>query len=245
MTRRPLVLGHRGASAEAPENTVAAFARARELGADGVELDVRRSADGVLVVHHDPDLSGADPDLSGGGPIKDMTLDELRAVRPDLATLEDAFDACAGLLVNAEVKCLPWEVDADQDGSVMRATLDMINARTASADGGSFVVSSFYLGAIDLARAYAPAIATGWLTHSQPASEGAPRAAAHGHPWLNPDVRSALEAGPAGISATHALGLHVSVWTVDDPADARALAASGVDILITNVPDVVLAALDE
>ena len=58
MARRPLVLGHRGASAGAPENTVAAFTRARELGADGVELDVRRTADGVLVVHHDPDVRG-------------------------------------------------------------------------------------------------------------------------------------------------------------------------------------------
>src|SRR3954469_14433888 len=85
MSRKPLVLGHRGASAAAPENTVAAFARARELGADGVELDVRRSADGVLVVHHDPDLRDA-------GPIKAMTLAELRATQPDLATLEEAFD---------------------------------------------------------------------------------------------------------------------------------------------------------
>src|SRR4051794_38421051 len=174
MTRKPLVLGHRGASAAAPENTVAAFARARELGADGVELDVRRSADGVLVVHHDPDLRDA-------GPIKAMTLAELRATQPDLATLEEAFDACAGLVVNAEVKCLPWEVDADTDGSVMRATLDMITARATSAAGGSFVVSSFYLGAVDLAREYAPEIATGWLTHGQEVSEGAPRAAAHGH----------------------------------------------------------------
>jgi glycerophosphoryl diester phosphodiesterase len=174
-----------------------------------------------------------------------MTLAELRATQPDLATLEEAFDACAGLVVNAEVKCLPWEADADGDGSVMRATLDMITARATSAAGGSFVVSSFYLGAVDLAREYAPSIATGWLTHGQEVSEGAPRAAAHGHPWLNPDVQSALAAGPAGISATHALGLQVSVWTVDDPADARALAASGVDIVITNVPDVVIAALAE
>jgi glycerophosphoryl diester phosphodiesterase len=106
------------------------------------------------------------------------------------------------------------------------------------------VVSSFYLGAVDLAREYAPGIATGWLTHGQEVSEGAPRAAAHGHPWLNPDVQSALAAGPAGISATHALGLQVSVWTVNDPADVRALAASGVDIVITNVPDIAIAALE-
>ena len=107
---RPLVLGHRGASPAAPENTLDAFALARELGADGVELDVRRTADGVLVVHHDPDGR------------------RLRAARrarrsPTSArrgraspTLDEALDACRGLLVNAEVKCLPWEPDADPDG---------------------------------------------------------------------------------------------------------------------------------
>src|SRR5579862_7815521 len=67
MVGRPLVLAHRGASAVAAENTVAAFAKARELGADGVELDVRRSADGVLVVHHDAALHG-------GGVIASLTL---------------------------------------------------------------------------------------------------------------------------------------------------------------------------
>src|SRR5436190_11556423 len=121
MAGRPLVLGHRGASAVAPENTVAAFTRARELGADGVELDVRRSGDGVLVVHHDPDIRDV-------GRIASLPLAELRAARPQLATLEEALAACRGLVVNAEVKCLPWEPDVDTDGSVMRATIDAVRA---------------------------------------------------------------------------------------------------------------------
>ncbi len=131
---RPLVLGHRGASAVAPENTVAAFTRARELGADGVELDVRRTADGVLVVHHDPEVRDV-------GLIASMTLAELRAARPTVATLAEALDACRGLVLNAEVKCLPWEPDADTDGSVMRATIDAVRVR----DDGMLVVSSFDL----------------------------------------------------------------------------------------------------
>ncbi len=109
MTARPLVLGHRGAPKVAPENTIAAFARARELGADGVELDVRRSADAVLTLNHDPDLKGV-------GAIAQLTLAELRAGRPDVATLAEAFAACRGLVTNVEVKCLPWEPDADTDG---------------------------------------------------------------------------------------------------------------------------------
>ena len=101
MRHRPLVLGHRGASAVAPENTVAAFSRARELGADGVELDVRRSADGVLMVHHDAEIEGL-------GALGAHTFAEVRDTQPTVPTLEEALDACRGLVVNAEVKCLPW-----------------------------------------------------------------------------------------------------------------------------------------
>jgi glycerophosphoryl diester phosphodiesterase len=231
MTPRPLVLGHRGASAVAPENTVAAFVRARELGADGVELDVRRSADGVLVVHHDAEIAGV-------GLIASLTLAALRAARPDLATLADALDACRGLVVNAEVKCLPWEPDADTDGSVMRATIDAVRAHD-----GMLIVSSFDLAAVDRARELAPDIPTGWLTHGQAVGTTAPIAAAHGHPWLNPDGVAATEAGAVGLGAAHAAGVLVSVWTVDDPGVASALAGAGADIIISNVPDVVLAAV--
>ena len=236
MAARPLVLGHRGASRVAPENTVEAFTRARELGANGAELDVRRTADGVLVVHHDAAIAGV-------GAVFEMTFAALRAERPELATLDEALAALSGLVVNAEVKCLAWEPDADHDGSVMRATLDMLQSHTASAGSGAVVVSSFELVAVDRAREYAPGIATAWLTHGQPLAKTAPLVSQHGHRWLNPDVVSALAAGPAGIAAAHDAGLQVSVWTVDDPDDARALAAAGVDIIITNVPDVVIAAI--
>jgi glycerophosphoryl diester phosphodiesterase len=236
MAARPLVLGHRGASRVAPENTVDAFTRARELGANGAELDVRRTADGVLVVHHDFAIAGV-------GALFEMTFAALRSAHPDLATLDEALAALAGLVVNAEVKCLSWEPDGDRDGSVMRATLDVLQEYTASGDSGMVVVSSFELAAVDRAREYAPDIATGWLTHGQAVAKTAPLAAGRGHRWLNPDVVSALAAGPEGIAAARAAGLQVSVWTVDDPDDARALAAAGVDMIISNVPDVVIAAI--
>jgi glycerophosphoryl diester phosphodiesterase len=231
MTRRPLVLGHRGASAVAPENTVAAFTRARELGADGVELDVRRTADGVLVVHHDPEVPGL-------GVIAAESFAALRAAHPQIATLAEALAACRGLVVNAEVKCLPWEPDADVDGSVMRSTIEAVRAHD-----GMVIVSSFDLAAVDRARTEAPDLATGWLTHGQEIAAAAAIAFAHGHPWLNPDGVAALDAGTDGIRAAHAAGVLVSVWTVDDPHAARTLAAAGADVIITNVPDIVLAAV--
>jgi len=231
MSRRPLVLGHRGASAAAPENTRAAFARAREMGADGVELDVRRTADDVLVVHHDPEVEGV-------GVIRSVPFAVLRAARPELLRLDEALDECRGLLVNTEVKCLPWEPDPDPDGAVGRATVDAI-ARTAT----NAVLSSFDLNAVDRVHEYAPELETGWLTHGQELAAAAQLAAGHGHAWVNPDLRAARLAGADGIAAAHDAGLRVSVWTVDDLDDARALAADGADILITNTPDRLIAAL--
>src|SRR5947209_6613253 len=87
MLDRPLVLGHRGASHARPENTLAAFARARELGADGVELDARRSADGWIVVHHDPAVIGF-------GLIAENGFTALRAAHPEIPTLVEALGAC-------------------------------------------------------------------------------------------------------------------------------------------------------
>jgi glycerophosphoryl diester phosphodiesterase len=233
MPARPLVLGHRGASAAAPENTVAAFTLARDLGADGVELDVRRSADGVLVVHHDAEVRDV-------GLIASMSFAALREVRPQLATLEEALAACRGLVVNAEVKCLPWEPDADVDGSVMLATIDAVRAHD-----GMVIVSSFDIAAVDRARTAAPELATAWLTHGQAVGAAAEIAVAHGHPWLNADGVAALEAGADGIALAHRAGVLVGTWTVDDPTAARGLADAGVDIIITNVPDVVIAAVTQ
>jgi glycerophosphoryl diester phosphodiesterase len=231
MAARPLVLAHRGASRQAPENTVAAFARARALGADGVELDVRRSADGVLIVHHD---AIADP----VGPLVEQPFAAIRAARPAIPTLAEALDACAGMLVNVEVKCLPWEADADPEQVVARAAVDLIRERDAHV-----VVSSFDLGTVDAVRAYAPELRTGFLVHQLDLPVAAALALEHGHAWLHPDVTSTL-ADLDSVALAHELGLQVDVWTVDDPAQLRTLAEAGVDAIITNAPDVALAALD-
>ncbi len=230
MAARPLVLAHRGANRQAPENTVAAFARARALGADGVELDVRRSADGVLVVHHDVIAEPL-------GPLVEQPFAAIRAAQPAIPTLAEALEACAGMLVNVEVKCLPWEADADPEHIVVRAAVDLIRERDADV-----VVSSFDLGTIDAVRDHAPELRTGFLVHQLDLPVAAARAREHGHAWLNPDVASTL-ADLDSVALAHELGLQVAVWTVDDPAQIRTLATAGVDAIITNAPDVALAAL--
>src|SRR5690349_16506518 len=108
--RRPLVIGHRGAKALVTENTLASFERARVDGADGVELDVRCTADGVVVVMHDPDLSRM-TDKRDRRPVSSLTLEELQSVAlgdggehaPTLADVLDWADAHA-MRVNVELK---------------------------------------------------------------------------------------------------------------------------------------------
>jgi glycerophosphoryl diester phosphodiesterase len=217
MVQRPLVVAHRGASRAAPENTIAAFAHARAIGADGVELDVRRTIDDVLVVHHDPVVGKRFAELQ-------------------LPTLDDALEECAGMLVNVEMKCLPWEPDADSaDRSLVRSVIGRVRAHTTDV-----IVSSFDLGAVDTVRERAPEIVTAWLTSGQDLAAAARLCAAHGHAWLHPDREAALR---GDIDDAHALGLLVDVWTVDDPHDMRALVDRGVDGIITNVPDVALRAV--
>jgi glycerophosphoryl diester phosphodiesterase len=227
-----LILGHRGASHAEPENTIAAFARARAMGADGVELDVRRAADSTLVVHHD---SGID----GFGLLVDHDFDAIRAAHPEIPTLREALDECAGMLVNVEIKCLPWEPDSDTPTrEVARATVDLVREL-----GANVIISSFDLGAVDAVRALAPEFPTAWLTHGQSVADGAHRALAAGHEWLNPDRTQALHASPELIADLKRQGLQLSVWTVDDPAEAKKLAANGVGSIITNKPDQILQAL--
>jgi glycerophosphoryl diester phosphodiesterase len=232
MISRPLVLAHRGASARAPANTLGAFALARTLGADGVELDVRRTADGVPVVHHDPDAAGI-------GLLADAEFPSVRAARPDLPTLAEALTQCAGLLVNIEIKCLPWEPDADgPERRVLRAVIEQVRAGTTEV-----VISSFELDAIDACRALAPELTTAWLTSGQELAATIPLTVERGHRWLHPDRAAVLAASPETIARAHADELLIDVWTVDDPGEVQRLVALGVDGIITNVPDVVLALL--
>src|SRR5205085_6717601 len=128
-----------GASAVCPENTVAAFVEARRQGADMVELDARLTADGVVVVHHDPVVEGV-------GQVSQLDATDL----PDwLPTLETALAACDGMGVNVELKHLPHEPDFDPDHRISAAVVDVVRA-AAMVD--RVLLSSFDLAAVDAAR---------------------------------------------------------------------------------------------
>ena len=216
-----LVIAHRGASRAEPENTIAAFERAVEMGADCVELDVRRTADDRLVVHHDPHLAD-------GRVIRETNRAELPGHVPDLA---DALDACADIAVNIEIKNDPREPDHDPDDWVTEQL-----ALTLGPGSARWLVSSFRWETVARCSDRLPAVRTAFLTSTLD-PDTVVRTAEAGHDAIHPWDRIVDE---ATVRHAHSLGLAVNVWTCDDPARMRELMAWGVDGICTNVPDVAL-----
>ena len=209
-----LILGHRGASAQAPENTVAAYRLAAAMGADGVELDVRRG----FVCRHDPGPPG-----------------------PDTPTLPEALDACDGMLVNVEIKNLQGEEDYDETETLAGEVVELLAGRGWR---DRVLVSSFNLSTINRVKQLAPELPTGFLVMLAPDADVAgrviERTRRHGHDAIHPH-HSAVT--PRFVELARAAGLDVHTWTVNDPQRMRDLAEMGVTSIITDHPDVAVATL--
>ena len=222
------VLAHRGASKAERENTVEAFRRAGTMGAHGVELDVRRTADRSLVVHHDPHL----PD---GRIIVETDAADL----PDhVPTLTAALDACAGMWVNLEIKNDASDPDFDEDEWVAEATMAMLAER---GELHRWLMSSFRIETMDRCHELLPDVRTAWLTSIVPEDVAATlvaRGHAALHPWVHLLSRDVVD-------QCHAAGILVNTWTCDDPDRMRELISWGIDGICTNVPDIALAVLAE
>jgi glycerophosphoryl diester phosphodiesterase len=227
MPTMPLVVAHRGASKTCRENTLEAFAEAKSQGAVMVELDVRRTADDLLVVHHDPHVAGV-------GPIMRTNRADLPAHVP---TLDEALDACDGIDVNIEIKNDRSEPDFDPDDRVASSVVSLLAQR---GDGAAMLISSFRFETIDAVRRLDPSLRTGFLFTLPPLSPLRLKALLHrtanaGHVAVHPHHRGVSR---RMCEIAHDVGLHVNTWTVDDPGRMIALAHQGVDAVITNVPSV-------
>ena len=220
----PEIIAHRGASRERPENTLAAFRRAVELGADAAELDVHRTADGVLVVAHDPVLPGL-------GAIAERTASEVTAhfVRGEpVPTLEAVFAEVGDRLrLYVELKgqgTVPGAVAAIRSGPAAGRALD---ARAA--------VHCFDHRLVAEARSLAPDVPRGVLEASYAVDScAAARTVDARDLWRHRDFVDA-----ALVRAAHAEGRRVVAWTVNDAALMRRMADWGVDAICTD--DVALA----
>jgi glycerophosphoryl diester phosphodiesterase len=227
---RPLVFAHRGGSALAPENTIAAFDNGVALGADGLELDVHLSSDGVVVVHHDRVL---DRTTKLRGPIGARTADEL--ARADVPALAGVLTRYRDVRVVVEMKANRSDLAA--------AVVDVVRGADAL---DRVCLGSFGLRVLRAARALEPRIATS-------AAREEVRWALY-RSWCRWPVRRVAYAGyqipefagttrvvsPRFVDYAHRAGLGVQVWTVDTEADARRLLAWGVDALITDRPDIMV-----
>ena len=223
-----LIIGHRGASKAFRENTIEAILGAQDVGADWVELDIRRSLDGEIVVHHDPHTDAGD--LIAGT--------EAGSLPDYIPTLADALEACGDMGCNIEIKNDPDEEDFDPEHHMVPRTIEVARAKL---DRAKTLITSFDMGAINAVHDSDPTMPTGLLTSDGIGAEvSVGRAAAHDHVAINP---SDAIVTPKWISAAEEVGLAVYVWTVDDPERMVELAEMGVDGIITNVPDVAVKVL--
>lgn len=195
------------------------------MGADGVELDVRPSADGHLVVHHDAELGD-------GRRISRLTWREIPARVP---FLEPVLDACGNMIVDIEIKTERDDPDFDPEQTLARILVELLAGHEM---GSRVLVSSFDISMIASVRALSSEIPTALVTRHS--AEAINRAVDGGHVAINPSDAVVDE---HYVAAAHDAGLAVNVWTVDDPERIRQLAEFGVDAVITNVPEIAIAVL--
>jgi glycerophosphoryl diester phosphodiesterase len=213
------IFAHRGCTEGFVENTLEAFAEAKRLGADGVELDVRLTADGALAVHHDPLIDGL-------GPVAGLTVPELPVHVPLLA---DALAVCEGMVVNVEIKNDPTQPGHDPGETVAAVTAAAI-AEAGWAD--RVIVSSFQATTLRAVQAADGRLALGVLWPFLTDIEvGLAQAVAEGWAAIHPFV---TEAGPELVERAQGAGLAVNVWTVNGRHDLSALVELGVEAIITD-----------
>ncbi len=241
--RAPIVIAHRGASGYAPENTIAAFKKAVEMGFNLIENDVRRTKDGVIVVSHDGSL---DRCTDGSGQIADLTLDEVKAASagakfgPEykgekIPTLEEALNAVpanVGYCIELKVPGLAEDVVriVEKAGHVGRTVIFAFDGSNGPiVKAANPLLSFLYLvgGPAEDKVARAPKIIDDAMMYHADIVGIA-------HDLLSPDL----------VDAAKRRGLSVWVWTVDDFERARECVLGGVDGIISNKPDVARQAVE-
>ena len=216
---KPLVIAHRGASGVEYENSLAAFKKAGTLGADGIELDIHATTDGVLIVHHDPAIGGTVIARSTAADIATLKLPNGEPV----PTLAQAF-AAAGprLRVYVEVKTLPPQFDGQ-----------LFAAMDAGPNPAGYAVHAFDHRIIQRLRRQRPKLSAGVLSASYLEDNVAPvRAAGAQVLW---EDQAMID--PALVEEVQDAGFGIIAWTPNETADLTRLATQHVDGLCTNYPD--------
>lgn len=224
---KPLRFGHRGASGYSPENTLASFNKAIELGADMVELDVHRCKTGEIIVMHDDTV---DRTTNGHGRIADLTLDELRALDAGkgekVSTLEEVLDA-----INHRVGVVVELKEGDTVEQTAEIITHAINDRGWTIE--QFSVTAFDHYFLRTFHTFCPDVRLGAILAGNPigyAEFGERLGAASvnmAYPFLTQEF----------VDDAHKRGLQVFAWPVDEPRDIERMKTLGVDGIFSNFPD--------
>lgn len=222
-----LVIAHRGASGQRPENTLPAYALAVEQRADMIEIDLHRTRDGAVVITHDESLEG----LGGRGEIADATLEEVRVLDagegervPLLDEVLDAFGAA-----------IPFNLELKQATSGPYPGLEDLALEAVRARGllERTLFSCFEPRVLARLRELEPEARVALLVSPRSAADAVARAGALGAEALNPWFGLVTE---ALLAEAHGAGLAVHPYTVDAEADLERLCGWGVDGIFTNHP---------
>jgi glycerophosphoryl diester phosphodiesterase len=215
------IYAHRGLHGQERENTLGAFLAAKASGTDGVELDVRRSVDGALVVHHDPSVEGQI--------ICETRQRDLPAYIP---TLEEVLEACQGMLVNVEIKNSPSRREPIYDG-----TGDFARQVVQHLDEGGWgdraMISCFDQATCAFVRSFDADMSVGWAVSKKDLAGAMIQAHILGFTAVHPRF-STLDASTMDLARE--LALDVNVWTVNRVRDLKAVIALGVTGIITDEP---------
>jgi len=215
-------IGHRGARAYEPENTILSFKRALELGVNAVELDVRRTKDGEIVVIHDAEV---DRTTNGKGLVNELTLNELKRLSTEkgekIPTLEEALD-----FLDRKVKIL---IEIKEVG-VEEKVLDIVR-RIGLED--NVIIISFHEEALRRVRELSEAVETGliYVKHRDPIGAALSIKAQH----ILPMYKFIY---PSLVRRAHEKGLKVIAWTINTPEEARNYTKMGVDGIASDKPDI-------
>lgn len=232
-TRRPLIIGHRGAAGEAPENTLASFELAVRQGADGIELDVHLTADGEVVVCHDHTVNRT---TDGQGRIDQMTVEQIKRLDAGcrynerfrgqrIPLLSEVFAAMpAHVMINVEIKC-------GYSGKLSERLLELLAAYGRLE---TTVLSSFSHKVLHRLKQDEPAIRVGLLYVADLVRHTALAETAGMEVYsLHPHYQSI---GPEDVAEAKRCGLHVYPYTINEPEQLRQAVQAGCSGIITDFP---------
>ncbi|MEM1606956.1 MAG: glycerophosphodiester phosphodiesterase family protein [Candidatus Bathyarchaeia archaeon] len=217
-----LKIGHRGAKAYEPENTIRSFKRALELGVNAVEFDVRRTKDNELVVIHDAEV---DRTTNGKGLVSELTLKEIKELSTEkgekIPTLEEALD-----FLDRKVKIL---IELKETG-IEDKVLEIVRRKGLE---DNVIIISFHEEALRRVRELSSSVKTGliYVKHKDPIKAALSLKAQYLFPMYK-FVHSSF------IKRAHENGLKIVVWTINTSEEAKEYAEKGVDGIASDKPDI-------